>query len=76
MLEPDVDAALAEACKSTGKPFKEIVNSILRLGLAKRESIRLAPPLKLEPMEMGLKPGASLVSISNLESMIEEEAAK
>ena len=72
-LEPDVDAALAEACRATGKPFKEVVNTIPRQGLTVRESARSAPPLNFEPFEMGLKEGLSLISISTMESLIEEE---
>jgi hypothetical protein len=73
-LEPDVDAALAAACRSTGKPFKEVVNTLLRNGLALQESLRTAPPLVIEPISMGgLRPGISLDSVSALESLLEED---
>jgi hypothetical protein len=73
-LEPDVDAAIAEACRVSGKPFKEVVNSILRQGLAQRSAAQAAPSLILNPLKMGLRPGISLVSISGIEALIEEEA--
>ena len=73
-LEPDVDAALAAACRSTGKPLKEVVNTLLRNGLAVQESLRMAPPLVIEPLSMGgLRAGVSLDSVSALESLIEED---
>ncbi len=72
-LEPDVDAALAEVCRSTGKPFKEIVNTTLRNGLALRHKLQSAPPLRIQPIPMGLRPGLSLQSISELEALLEED---
>jgi hypothetical protein len=70
-LEPDVDASVAETCRVTGKPFKEVVNALLRQGLAVREAAKSAPPLFIAPIAMGLKPGLSLVSVSNLEELLE-----
>lgn len=75
-LESDIDYALAEACRLSGKSFKDVVNTTLRQGLALQKSMRQAPKLTIEPLEMELKPGISLVSISALESMIEEESFK
>lgn len=74
-FEPDVDAALAATCRSTGKPLKEVVNSLLRTGLALQESLKSAPPFVIEPVSMGgIRPGISLDSISALESLIEEDS--
>jgi len=76
-LEPDVDAALAAACLATGKPFKEVVNSLLRDGLALKEQLRIAPPLVIEPLSMGgLRPGISIDSVSALEALFEEDLHK
>ena len=76
-LEPDVDAALAATCRATGKPLKEVVNSLLRKGLALQESLKRVPPFVVEPVSMGgLRPGISLDSISALESLIEEDSRR
>ena len=75
-LESDVDIALAEACRVSGKSFKDVVNATLRQGLALQKSINQARKLVIEPLNMELMPGVSLVSISALESMIEEESFK
>jgi hypothetical protein len=73
-LDADVDARIAEACKASGKPFKQVVNSLLRQGLSLSETAASMPPLKIRTTEMGLQPGISLVSISELESLIEEQS--
>ena len=76
-LEPDVDAAVAEACKSSGKPMKEVINTLLRHALASAESLKTAPPMVIRPISMGgLRPGVSIDSISALESLIEEDLYK
>lgn len=75
-LEPDVDAALAELSRTSGQSFKEVVNSVLRQGLLAKRTSRTAPPLVIEPLTMGVRPGISLVSTSQLESMLEEESLK
>lgn len=75
-LEPDVDAALAEACRVSGKPLKEVVNATLRTGFAMQERLRSAPPLVITPSPGGPVPGISLVSISALEELIEAQESR
>ncbi len=73
-LDDDLDARIAEACKESGKSFKYVVNALLRQGLAQRESAVAAPAFKIQPRAIGLRPGLSLVSISELEALMEERA--
>jgi hypothetical protein len=72
-IEDDVDAALEQAMRESGRPFKEIVNEALRSGLLVKEVSRSAPPLRIRPLSMGLKSGLSLQSVSALEAILEED---
>lgn len=73
-LEPDVESRIADACRSSGKAFKDVVNEVLRRGFAIEQTVQTAPPLVIEPFDLEFKPGISLVSISALEALIEEES--
>ena len=70
-LDPDIDAAIREIHLASGRSSKEIINSALRKGFASKEAICSSPKLTIRPLSMGLNPGVSLVSISELESMME-----
>jgi hypothetical protein len=49
-------------------PFKEMVNSMLRLGLNTRARTRALPPFKVKAKPLGLQPG---LSYDNIEDLLE-----
>lgn len=65
-LDPDVAAKAKRGAAKLGKPFKEVINAALRIGL--EEVLRPAPakPYHSEPTPMGLRPGLSGDNIAEL----------
>jgi hypothetical protein len=58
-LDEDVRAKLDAEMRKTGKSFKETVNEKLRVGLLSSQKIAKPRPLKIQPKDLGLKPGYS-----------------
>jgi hypothetical protein len=54
-----LDQLKAVAAKERGKPFKEVVNETLRLGLKARRSTAQRKPFKITSKKMGLVPGVN-----------------
>lgn len=52
-LDDDIAARLQAEARRTGKPFKEVVNAYLRLGLTQRRTMRAAPDFELETFDLG-----------------------
>jgi hypothetical protein len=72
-LDPDVSAKARRGAARLGKPFKEVVNSALRIGLD--EILKPAAPkrYKTKPHPMGLRAGLSYDNISELLTHAEGE---
>jgi hypothetical protein len=71
-LEEDVVARLQAEMRRSGRPFKEIVNELLRAGLAQRRAVKAMEPFKVEPVSMGTAlPGRSYDNIGGLLEEIE-----
>jgi hypothetical protein len=63
-LDEDVDAMLRAEIRSTGRPFKQVVNEALRASFYRRKT---TTPFKVTPKNMGeLKVGGSLDKICEL----------
>ena len=65
-LDPDVAAKAKEGATKLRKPFKDVVNAALRIGL---EQVLNPPPSKpyhTDARPMGLRPGLSYDNISDL----------
>jgi len=72
-LDPDVAAKAKQGAAKLGKPFKEIVNDALRIGLDK---IMRPPPCKpyhTKPRPMGLRRGLSYDNVGELLALAEGE---
>ena len=70
-LEEDVAAKLKAEARRSGRPFKQVVNEALRLGLLRRENAA-PPPFRVEPRDLGgLRPGISLDNIAELLEQVE-----
>lgn len=65
-----LDQLKIEAAKEKGKPFKEIVNETLRLGLRARQS-EPKKPFKIRSKQMGLRPGLNYDNIQELLDQID-----
>lgn len=71
-LEEDVVDRLRREARRTGRPFKTIVNEALRVGLERRERQACrGASFKVEPMDLGLKPGIELDDIEGLLDQLE-----
>ena len=72
-LDPDVSAKARKGAARLGKPFKEVINSALRIGLD--EILKPAPgrPYKTKPRPMGLREGFDYDNISELLARAEGE---
>jgi hypothetical protein len=65
-LDNDVAAKLRAEVRRSGRPFKQIVNQTLRLGLSFRNQYKSLPPFKVKSYDLGLRPGFSYDNIGDL----------
>ena len=72
-LDPDVAAKAKRAARQLGKPFNEVINSALRIGLADVPEPKPAKPYKTKALPMGLRPGLSYDNMSELLAQAEGE---
>lgn len=72
-LDPDVAAKAKKGAAKLGKPFKEIVNAALRLGLDQVLNPPAAKPYRTKPRPMGLRQGFSYDDIADLLARAEGE---
>jgi hypothetical protein len=71
-LDDDVAARLQAEARRTGKPFKTVVNEYLRAALARRRELKVLPPFRLTPQDLGGPvPGRSYDDIAALLEQIE-----
>ena len=63
-LDDDVAAKLANASRTSGKPFKEVVNTLLRRALFETRAAQKPDAFVVQPQKMGgLKAGFTLDKI-------------
>jgi hypothetical protein len=65
-LDPDVAAKARKGAAKLNKPFKEIINEALRIGLEEVLRPKAARPYTTKPRPMGLRQGFSYDNISEL----------
>ncbi len=68
-LEDDVAEKLKAKARKSGKPFKRVVNEVLREGLARKPAKPI--PFRVKARPMGLRPGLSLDCVSALIEQVE-----
>lgn len=69
-LDDDVAAKLKAEARRTGLPFRDVVNDMIRRGLAGRRVTGRRQAFKIAPRDLGdLKPG---ISLDNVAEMIEQ----
>ena len=72
-LDPDVAAMAKKGAAKLRKPFKEIINAALRVGLDEILSPPAARPYRTKARPMGLRRGFSYDNISELIASAEGE---
>ncbi len=72
-LDPDVAAKARKGAAKVGKPFKEVVNMVLRAGLDALLAPPAAKPYRTKPRPLGLREGFSYDNVSQLLARAEGE---
>jgi hypothetical protein len=72
-LDPDVSAKARRGAAKLGKPFKEVVNSALRIGLDEILKPAEAKPYKTKSRALGLREGLSYDNVAELLAHTEGE---
>jgi hypothetical protein len=71
-LDDDVGAKLKSESRRTGRPFREIVNEMLRRGLATQRPASHRQPFTIAARDLGdLRPGLSLDNVAELIEQVE-----
>ena len=71
-LDDDVAAKLKAESQPAGRPFREIVNEMLRRGLENRRATAQRRAFKVSARDLGnLKPGLSLDDVAELIEHVE-----
>ncbi len=72
-LDPDVAAKAKRGAAKLHKPFKEVINAALRVGLDAILAPPAAKPYRTKPRPLGLREGFSYDNISELVAAAEGE---
>lgn len=72
-LDPDIAARAREGAARLNKPFKEIINAALRVGLDGILAPPAAKPYRTKAHPMGLRPGFNYDNVSELLAVAEGE---
>jgi hypothetical protein len=72
-LDPDVAAKAKKGARKLNKPFKEVINAALRIGLDQVLNPPKSKPYRTTPRPMGLREGFSYDNIAELLARAEGE---
>jgi hypothetical protein len=72
-LDPDIAAKARKGAVKLRKPFKEVINAALRVGLDEILAPPAAKPYRTKPRTLGLRRGFSYDNISELIAAAEGE---
>ena len=72
-LDPDIAAKAKRGAAKLRKPFKEVINAALRVGLDAILAPPAAKPYRTKPRPLGLRQGFSYDNISELVAAAEGE---
>ncbi len=70
-LDDDVAAKLKAEVRRSGNSFRQVVNEMLRRGIASPPPAALAKPFPIFVRDLGLRPGLSYDNIGELLEQIE-----
>jgi hypothetical protein len=65
-FEEDVAAGIQREIRRTGRPFKIVVNELLRTALYLKRAPRSAPKFRIKARPLGVRPGLDYDRISQL----------
>jgi hypothetical protein len=65
-LDADVAAKLRTEARKSGRSFKEVINTFLRLGLNSRKISKPSKPYVIKAREWGLQPGLNYDNVGEL----------
>ena len=72
-LDPDVAAKARKGAAKLRKPFKQVVNEALRIGLDQVLAPPVPKPYRTKPRPLGLRAGLSYDNVSELLAQAEGE---
>ena len=75
-LDRDVAEQAKKAVAKLGKPFKQVVNEALRVGLELIQRPPKVKPYRYKPHNMGLRLGINLDNVQEVIAQIEGEDAR
>jgi hypothetical protein len=75
-LDDDVAAKLKAEVRRSGRPFKELVNDLLRVALSSRRQPPPAAPFRVQARPLGVRPGLDYDRISHLIDQIDGPSAR
>lgn len=75
-LDEDISAKLKAEVRKSGRPFKQLVNDLLRSALNSRRQLPRAEPFRIRPRPLGIMPGIDYDNIADLLEQIEGPAAR
>jgi hypothetical protein len=75
-LNKDVADEAKKLVVKLGKPFKQVINEALRIGLQQLQRPKKRKPYDYKPHKMGLRPGLSLDNIGELLAQVEGDDYK
>ncbi|HUU12242.1 MAG TPA: DUF2191 domain-containing protein [Terriglobia bacterium] len=70
-LDDDVLGKLKAEARKSGRPFKQLVNEFLRLGLSLRRQVSAVEPFVVKARSLGTRPGLDYDNIGELLEQIE-----
>lgn len=74
-LDDDLARRLKELAKRQGRPFKDVVNEILRRGLSNQEVAEPATPYRVDTFRGGFRAGVDPLKLNQLADELEAERA-
>jgi hypothetical protein len=75
-IDDDLAGLLQRRAQELGLPFKEVVNRVLRQGLAEVARSPRSSRVKTRPHSFGFKPGIDLDRLNHLADQLETEAIR
>lgn len=76
-LDDDVAAKLRSLSRRTGRAFRDVVNDVLRRGLARPPAVAGRKPFRVVARDLGaLRPGLNLDNIAELIERVEGPLAR
>ena len=70
-LDEDIAAKLELEVRRSGRPFKQVVNDLLRSARRARRERERRRPFRVEPRDLGLRPGLVYDSVGDLLEQVE-----